>query len=355
MAFEAIALSKHATPRTTPTRARAGARALPIDIGVPNDNPLEPLAVNSPLTIEIAYASTGEPEWKRDLLITSTVKKLPVFNAAPRAVNAILPNMRDGLNGRFDGISSGLNSTPVIYHSPGQADRGVVVAVEMVWNSFDNELVQNIGGLLGTAAGIPLFGPANAYLLAGSVFVKALGNLFERIVDGQAFFTDTLIISLKRPGLANTDPSYYVLYQNSIQIDRYIRTDKVNFDPDLGLVDKATGEAVTLTDPYVVLVAYGNPRPDYANFTPTMASAAILEKFYHQKQSEQPFGTELLDLLKGVSNVAFRSRATDLLTRARGLDRNAPTYATQLAEIKAEFDALNKNIGDEGLRLPWPL
>lgn len=321
----------------------------------PAGGAIEEIGINRPLTVELAYVSTaGSGSWGRhDLLVASTVKNLPVFNAAPRAVNAVVPSLQDGLARRFDGLPANLNATPVIYHSPGQVDRGVVVTVEMVWNSFDNDLVQSIGGLLASSAGVPLFAPAAGYLMAGSVLLKAAGNLLERIVDGRAFFEDTLTLSLNRPGMPPTPASYHLMYGNSVAIDKLVRADQVKFDPDRGLVNKSDGEPAAVADPYAVVLVYGNARPDYAKFAPTMASAAILEKFFHAGAADRPVTSEILDLLKSVNDVSYRNRASGLLAQARGLNKQAPDYPAQLAAIQAEFEAANKNVQADGLRIKW--
>ncbi|MEZ6235622.1 MAG: hypothetical protein R3B68_15660, partial [Phycisphaerales bacterium] len=185
-------------------------------------NKIEAIGVNRPLTIEIAYVHTGIPTrgMGDDLLVTSSVKKLPVYASAPRAVNALVPDLRKGMDTRFDALPANLNATPVVYHSPAQTERGVVVTIELVWNRFNNELVQRVAGFLGGAAGIPLFAPAGSYLLAGSVLLKSIGNLLERLIDGRALFADTLTLSLGRPGLEDTPASYHVLFGNSIAIER---------------------------------------------------------------------------------------------------------------------------------------
>lgn len=110
-----------------------------------------------------------------------------------------------------------------------------------------------------------------------------------------------------------------------------------------------------MAEPYVVLIAYGNERPDYSGFVPTMASASLLETFFHAGQAERPITDDVLDLLRSVNDLNYRDTAQRLGAAVGQLDASDADYQAKLTELKAEFDAANKNIGDAGLRIDWPL
>lgn len=318
--------------------------------------PLAPLGIGKPLAIELAFVSAGDGvRLSSDLLITSSIKKLPVYDASPRAVNAIARGVRDRFSGRVDAISPTLPWTPLVYYSKAHAERSVTVGIECVFDKYNDDIVQQIAGLVGAAAGIPIFMPASAFLMAGSMLAKIGSRILEKIIDGRPAFSDTITINLDRPGSASTPAAFHVLYQNSLTIDAGLRSGTIVFDSVRGLVDAQTKEPIDTRDPYIVLLVYGNEMPDYESFVPTMATAAMLDRFFHTGETGAPITGDILNLLKATNDIRFRNDAKRLIGDAQLVDASTEDGKKKVKLLKDRFDAAVKNLTDASLAPAWPL
>lgn len=133
--------------------------------------PFQPIGIGKPMSVEIAYVYTGglsAPSFfgnRPDMLIASAVKRLPVFEAAPRAINCLFRKVAQSF--RFCDIAAAEPGTPLIYHTPALSDRGTTLTIEFVFDHFPEEAITQVSSLLSSAAGIPVFAPATGYLMAG--------------------------------------------------------------------------------------------------------------------------------------------------------------------------------------------
>lgn len=332
----------NAPPRRLRTMRGTAELPPPADL---EGTPFEPLGIGKPLAVEIAYVYTGTlpGNSRSDMLLASAVKRLPVFDAAPRAINALLKSVPSMT--RVDALPAVTSGTPLVYYTPGLTDHGLTVTLEMVFDRFPEETFERIGSVLGTAAGIPVFAPASAYLMAGSLVLKVVAKIAERVLDGSPDFAETLSIDMNRPGLRDTRPGY-VLLTNSPQLESQIERGELIFRPRDGLVVKATITPYTGPVPYIVLSLDGHERPDYAEFAPTMASAAVLDRFLHT--GDRPRSADvLIEGLKAYNDIHYADKAESL---ARQLGRMTDPGSAEFKRVKSLFDAYVKNIGDERLR-----
>jgi hypothetical protein len=311
--------------------------------------PFSPIGLSKPLSIEIAFVYTGNLATtglfgnKPDLLLSSAVKRLPVFDAAPRAVNLIMDDVKKGF--RFSDIAANIPGTPLVYYSPALTDRGTAVTIELAFDKFPEDAVKQVGSMLGSSAGLPLFAPASAYLLAGGMLVKLFAQIGEKLVDGAPSFSETLSIDIDRPGLANSKPGFAILTSSS-EIEELADAGKLEFVAKNGLRNTQTGRLYDGAGPYVVLSLDGTDRQDYASFAPTMASAALLDRFLHVGQ-QRPAGTDLvLQAMQAFNDIHFRSKAESIKRKLADAPKDSPE-AKKLQEL---FGAYAGNISDETLK-----
>lgn len=332
-------------------------KVAPVEPAQPGGKPLSSIGIGKPLTVELVYASVGGmQDWSKDLLICSMVKQIPVFDAAPRAVNVLTTvGSKKRFARRIDSISAGEPWTPVIYHSPSLSTRAIAVTVEATFDRFDPSILQTVGKLLKSAGGLPIFAPASVVLGVTGELLDIGSRVLEKLIDGKPDFLDTFTISLDRPGMRDTPASVQVLYQNSLSLDRLLQKNEVVFDEQRGLVYRSDPfRPLETTDPYFVLQVDGTPRPDYAQFSPNMASAALLERFLHHGNGNISLDAEVLRILKTTNDTIYRTRARELLDQAKALDPAAAGYADRLIELKTYFDATIGNVQDADLRPKWP-
>jgi hypothetical protein len=277
------------------------------------------------------------------MLMTSAVKRLPIFDSAPRAVNAIQNAVEKAFE--FADLAATQPGTPLIYYSPALTDRGTAVTVDLVFDKFPEDVVKQVGSLLGSAAGIPLFAPASGYLMAGGMLVKLLAQIGEKLIDGKASFSETLAIDIDRPGRPDTQPGFAIL-TNSSEVTALAEAESLEFVPRKGLRNTSTGKPYEGPGAYVVLSLDGSERPDYVSFAPTMASAAMLDRFLSTGE-QRPSGTDLiLQSMKAFNDLHFRGKADGIKRKLADAD----PASDEGKKLKSLFEAYVKNISDETLQ-----
>lgn len=310
-----------------------------------------PIGIGRPLSVEIAYVYTGvlsKKGWNRpDLMLASSVKRLPLYDAAPRAIQALLRSLPE--NHGFASLPATEPGTPLVYHTPSLTDRGVTVTIEMVFDRFPSETFDQVGNMLATAGGIPVFAPASAYLMAGSLIVKLFAKVAEAIVDGRPTFSQNLNINVERPLYEDTSPGLLLLAPAGRLADGLARKE-YQIDVERGLLHaqgQLQGQPYAGPDPYVVVSLDGTPRPDYAGFAPTLAAASILDRFLHTGEGRPTTTGLVVDALKAYNDVQYRMMADSAKKR---LDALEDQNGEEGAHLKKLLDAYVKNIGNEDLR-----
>lgn len=305
------------------------------------------IGIGRPLSAELAYVYTGslsKPGWHRpDMLLASSVKKLPVYDAAPRAMQTVLQGVSEKFG--FSSLPANIPGTPLIYHTPSLTDRGITVTIEMIFDRFPSETFDQIGNMLSTAAGIPVFAPAGAYLMAGSIIVKLFAKVAEAIIDGRPAFAENLNINVDRPLYQDTAPGFLVLCPPGTLAGAIGRKEFIPAG-DRGLISAGGGAPYNGPDPYVIVSLDGSDRTDYASFTPTMAAASVLSRFLHIGDG-QPTATGLMiEALKAYNDIHYRSLADSAKKRLADLDPNSE----EAKNLKKLLEAYIKNIGNDDLR-----
>lgn len=100
--------------------------------------------------------------------------------------------------------------------------------------------------------------------------------------------------------------------------------------------------------PYVVISLDGRSEDAYKDFTPTAASAALLDRFFAIKDGQTQPMDEVLEGLKLYSDYRFRMQAERLQKELGKLKPDDPKYAKK----KQELDAIKNNIMRDELKLP---
>ncbi len=304
-----------------------------------------PIGIGRPLSIEIGYVYTGmlTARGRPDMMIASSVKRLPIYDAAPRAVQALLEDLPKQHG--FASLPANLPGTPLVYHTPSLTDRGITVTVEMVFDRFPAEAFDQVGNMLANAAGIPVFAPATAYLTAGSVIVKLISKIAEKVIDGSASFSENLNINVDRPLYEDTSPGM-ILLTPSHQLASMVEKETLKADLEHGLLT-AGGHPYDGQDPYMILTLDGSDRPDYKDFAPTMASAALLDRFLHTGENRPTPTGLVLEALQAYNDIHYRGRADAIKKRLDALPDQSSEEAVRLKKL---LDAYIKNIDNDLLK-----
>ncbi len=168
-------------------------------INKPDALPFVPIGMNKPLTLEFVTAYTGDAPGrsffdkiagrsKPDLLIVSGAKTPDTSGAALRAINQVVKDIEDNKHYRPGAFNEG---SSIIYHSPAITDKTTYISLEMVVDSFTGDLFTLFESLFSKAAGLPVFAPAAAYLVAGTTVAKIGKKLFETLSESGPFLKAT--------------------------------------------------------------------------------------------------------------------------------------------------------------------
>jgi hypothetical protein len=116
--------------------------------------------LGKPLTVMIREVYTGKhpKNWldkPEDMLVTSAIKSITVLNAKPRALNFLKKKINR--KSRMERPSATEEGTPIIFYSPALLEKSLTLDLTMAFDSFDQNVFNQIAEAFTTAAGIPIF------------------------------------------------------------------------------------------------------------------------------------------------------------------------------------------------------
>jgi hypothetical protein len=299
-----------------------------------------PVGLGKPLTILIHEIYTGRfprPGFLRaasDMLVTSAIKSIASFDAQPLALNFLRSQTLP--KSRFRRPGANEKGTALIYYSPAVVDISMTLDLSFVFDTFPKDLFDAAGDMMQSAAGVPLFFAHSTYLLGAGALTKLIGSAAERLFDGSPSFRVSEPLDIELAGNARLSSGFLLLSDGSLDRD-FCQNYHVNQRGQV--VDK--NEAEYQGDiPFVVLSIDGAPHPEFASFTATAASAAVLSRFLGAKESGQPLNL-VLDAFKIYSDFNFRQQRDTL---DKQIDSATPEQK-QILEKKRK--ALTDNISND--------
>jgi hypothetical protein len=313
----------------------------------PAGNPFTPIEYGKPLAAEIRWVFTGNKPRKtfgdttKDMLITSAFKSIATYNEAPRAVNLLRQQVK-----AFSHIqwNAGDKGTPLAFYTPAVAEPATFATFEIIFDNFPDETIKKLGEAVGTAASIPVFAAQNVYLLAASFLLKLVAAAGHSIFDGDVAFSATEQIAFTRPGSDPTPAGWRIMTQEKLD-DDFLQKLTVGKE---GQLLGSDGKPYNGDHPYVVISLDGRGEDAYKDFTPTAASAALLDRFFAIQDGQMQPVDAVLEGLKLYSDLRFRLQAEKLQKELSKLKPDDPKYAKK----KQEFDAVKENILRDELKLP---
>jgi len=301
----------------------------------------EPIGKGKPLQVVIDRIYTGKYPKKgglfgsaSDVAVVSGVKDYSVFAASTRALNVLTKDVRARSHVRGTAFEDG---TPLVLYSPAVMTDSLTLTVEIAVDSFDSGLFDTVAKGFSAAAGIPLMLPYSGYLLGASEVLKLAGGVGDALFDGRPAFSITETLNFGLPGRPLAIADHWLLTHNQ-------DLNGFSYDAQKGLID-SNGAPYAGDDPYVVLTLDGKERPELNKFTPTAASAAILQKFFNMKDRTAASVETIVEGMQLVSDLRLRKKAETLKARAE-----AATDPTAKASLNAELEAVLKNIDNEALK-----
>lgn len=309
--------------------------------------PFQPIGAGKPLTIQMRHLYTGKYPKKgvfdktKDMLVTSAMKSIATFDAAPRAINFLTKNIK-AKHGLSNPAATD-KGTPLIHYSPALTETNTVLTLEIGFDEFPDQAFDVVSNALSQAAGIPLFMSASTHLLAASSIMKVAGDIGSRVFDKSPVFKATESLAFSTPGETIPVADFRLIVEDNVDINREFG--KYRLSPD-GLVDN-NGQKYSGETPYVIISLDGARNDNYSEFIPTAASAVILEKFFNIREGQGQTLDPLIDAIKVYNDYKFRRKADDL---KEDLDKINNKESEEYLESKKEYDALVENILEDVLK-----
>lgn len=309
--------------------------------------PFTPIGPGKPLTVQIRHLYTGQYPKKglfdktKDMIVTSAMKSIATFNAAPRAINFLTKDVQ-----QKHGMSNPAateDGTPLIHYTPALTETNTLLTIEIGFDEFPNESFDAVGNALSQAAGIPLFISASTHLLAASSIIKLAGNVGSRFLDKSPVFKATEFLAFSTPGTKVPVADFRLIVEDDVDVGKVFKGYILSTD---GLVD-IKGSKYKGDTPYVIISLDGRKNDSYNEFIPTAASAVVLEKFYNLREGQGNTLDPLVDAIKIYNDYKFRRKADKLKEELNGFkDKKSKEYKDK-EEI---YNANISNILDDLLK-----
>ncbi len=315
-----------------------------------------PIGIGKPLSVEILTVYTGDAPQKflggkPDLLVVSGIKSFQTFDAAPRAVNLIQENITDNRHLKPGAFSPG---SSVVYYTPSLDSSTVFLSFELIVDSIRKENIDMVADMFLSAAELPVFVPANAFLLAGSTIISLVADLVNAF-ESAPYLSGSIDLRFLTSGVPVFRPGHYVVYNDG---DKGLFQDyKIGLVDDgfgnflSALVHKHTGQEYQADAPYLILNIDGRERPELDGYTPKLATASILEQFYGKQDGQQQAVVSLEKAMELYNDLNYREKAERILEKIGAL----PPDSDEFIIARALFDAYNRNIRNVMFRVEWPL
>jgi len=321
----------------------------PFDInaveGTGTARPFAPIDFGKPLSVVIRRIYTGRfPEKKlfggrKPMLLSSSVKDINTTSAGARAINILKRDV--GPKSAFTGVGAAEEGTSLIYYSPAVTSAFITVGVTMIFEDFDQDLFDRASKLFSAAAGVPIFVPASAYLLAASTVVKLAGNAGSQILNGHPALDENIQLDFSFGGGGLPQPGYWIFSAGPIDGTQFV------FDPVRGLVKRSDKSPYDGDVPVVVVTIDGTAVEGVSNFTPMLAGASVLGRFFNQKENSEVAMDTILDAVKLVNDLTFRKKAEEAKSKLATL----PPDSSERKRLEDAIKAFNQNISESRLQL----
>lgn len=304
------------------------------------------IGIGKPLTIEIRRVYTGEyPKavfgFNDGMLVTSAIRSLATFNAAPRAVNFLKDKVEK--NTSMETPHATEEGTPLVFYTPALAEKNTILTIEFIFDEFPRKAVESVAKAFTTAAAIPLFAAQSTHLVAAGMLTNLVGILGERLLDGRPPFTVTEPLHFLRGGDEVPQQGFHLMAKDDFDLE----AEGCQFNEAKGeLVFKSDGKQYNGPHPYVVFSLDGTPNEDYEKFTATAASATLLETFYHLGEGQSQSLDTLVSAVTLYNDWQFRQKADKLKSK---LDE-AKEGTNEYKRLKAQYDAYVANILNTNLK-----
>ncbi len=305
-------------------------------------NPFSPLGIGRPMTIKLVTLYAGDYKNglfrnKKDMIVTSRIRPPHVPEEASRAVHQIYANIPERA-ALMPG--AGNYGTPLIYCTPGFVDDGMMINLEFKIDNFKEENMKAAGSILSFLGGIPILSTASGILLFAGAAVKQAAPLVNSLAEKKSWLSFDFNVPIREAGLRSLTAGFHIIRNrdDDEEFKEYEVTLSNDNQPELR--KKGTQEAYYRgTRPYAIVSINGEMNEEYAGFSPALASAAILQKFFGIREN----GTVEEDV-KGLLNLSndyfFNQKIEQLNKKLKTVKEGSDEYK----KLQEKISAYKKNL-----------
>lgn len=308
--------------------------------------PLQPIGMGRPLSVRITEIYTGRYSsgifgGTKDMLVTSAAKSIAAFDAKPRAMNFLTRQVEK--KARVSRPSASSQGTPYAYYSPALLERSLTLDLTMVFDTFPNDTFEAVSKAFTAAAGLPLFLSKSVYLLGAGALVKLLGTAGEALFDGSPSFDQSIALDIELPGSFPLSSGFLIVTDTDLDREEPLFRKEFCINAFGQVVSVKGGTPYRGDLPYFVVLVDGTKLDELQNFSPTAASAALLDRFFGAKSGQEVLADSLIDALRLYNDVKYRRQVESIDEKLKnmkeGPDKEAlkKTREALLANILQDF------------------
>lgn len=310
--------------------------------GLGKENPFSPLDIGKPMTIKLVTVYAGNYKNglfrnKKDMIVTSRIKAPHIPEEAQRAVHQIYIGMPEKVAVM---PGPGNYGTPLIYCAPAFVDDGMMINLEFKIDNFNEGQMKAAGNILSVLGTIPIFSTASGILLFAGAAVKQAAPLINTLAEKKPWLSFNFDTPIREAGRKALEAGFYRIINQADEAEfkDYEIALSGNNQPELR--KKGARDTFYRGDrPYAIISINGEMADEHAGFSPALASAAILQKFYGIRENGA-IDEDIKGLLNLSNDYYFHQKIERLTNRLKTAEEGSEEYK----QMQEKINAYKKNL-----------
>ena len=301
--------------------------------------PFRPIGLGKPLTVQLRHVYRGAAGPGKRMLVTSAMKPISHYKAAPRAINFLTEPIQKQRG--FSTVAATEPGTPIVYYSPALIVGSSALTIDVGFDDYSDRVLTTISEILQKSGTIPAFMSYGMYLVGAGFIAKLANRIMKKFLEKPPVVSQTQAIDFVTPGTNASQSGLKVLAPEDFPRDIL---DKYEVDGSGQLVDP-NNKPYRGDLPYVTFSLDGTDRKDLAKFEATQASASMLSDYFAIPEGGETNSHLVVEALQLYNDLKFRRQSEKVKEEIGATDDRE-----EKAKLKKEYDALIKNIKEDKLR-----
>lgn len=307
-------------------------------------NEFMPIGVGKPLIIRLHTVYVGEMKQgflnkKDSVLVTSKIKDDTTYEIPAPCVHQVYHEVEDR-NTLYP--RAGVEGTELIYYSNALEGGVLNIDLEIKADKFKKDIITDVSNGFSQAAGLPIFAPYAPFMLVGQQLLKTAGNVIEKAIDRTPLLRYSFKILYDVGGTTDTTEGLKIGTDDKYQGEFKGYEITPNPDSPGNFYLTKNGQQYDGDAPYIIISLDGRSEERYKDFKATIASAALLKKFYDTEGST-PIG-DIQNMLQVYNDFNYVKKYRKIAAKIE-----QETEPSKKSELSALMEAYRLNIMDQSL------